>query len=296
MNDHNIGINAPGEVAFIAEVSSNHNRDLDRCLAFIDAAHQAGNRAIKFQLFRVDELFAPEILAKSERHRARGTWELPTNFFPDLAARTHELGMLFSCTPFYLQAVEELQPHVDFYKIASYELLWDDLLRACGATGKPVVLSTGMADMNEIEHAVNVIQRAGCERLTLLHCVSAYPTPPEDMNLAAIDTLRQAFGLPVGLSDHSVSPGIIHRAVHRFGAEVVEYHLDLDGQGDEFASGHCWLPNQISTVIEEIKIGCLADGNGKKVPAPSETTDRQWRADPEDGLRPLKGTRLTWNP
>jgi len=274
--------------AFIAEVSSNHHRDLQRCHAFIEAAHRTGSRAVKFQLFRIDELFAPEILSKSPEHRARAQWELPTDFLPALAQKTHDLGMLFSCTPFYLDAVGILEPYVDFYKIASYELLWDDLLKACAATGKPVVLSTGMATMDEIAHAKNVITAAGCRDLTLLHCVSSYPTPPEQMNLSAIDTLHNVFGVPVGLSDHSVDAGIIARAVHRFGAVAVEYHLDLDGEGEEYSAGHCWLPDQIADVIRDIETGIGADGNGIKKPAPSEIADRDWRADPVDGLRPLR--------
>lgn len=285
-----------GPPVFIAEVSSNHHRDLQRCLDFIDTAHAVGSDAVKFQLFRINELFAPEILAKSPRHRARAQWELPIDFIPELAQRAHDLGLLFSCTPFYLDAVRELEVYVDFYKIASYELLWDDLLTACAKTGKPVVLSTGMANMEEIAHAKNVILQAGCHDLTLLHCVSSYPTPPEQMNLAAIQTLRDEFDVPAGLSDHSVRPGVIHRAVHRFGATVVEYHLDLDGNGEEFATGHCWLPDQIERVILDIRTGFSADGDGQKNPAIAELTDRSWRADPSDGLRPLVITRTTWKP
>lgn len=281
---------------FIAEVSSNHHRDLQRCMDFIDAAHTVGSGAVKFQLFRIDELFAPEILAKSPRHRARAEWELPIDFIPKLAQRAHDLGLLFSCTPFYLDAVKELEPYVDFYKIASYELLWDDLLTACAQTGEPVVLSTGMANMEEISHAQDVLVQAGCRDLTLLHCVSSYPTPPEQMNLAAIQTLRDTFNVPVGLSDHSVNPGVIHRAVHRYGATVVEYHLDLDGKGEEFSAGHCWLPDPIQRVIGDIRTGLSADGDGQKNPAPAELTDRAWRADPFDGLRPLRTTRTTWEP
>lgn len=276
---------------FIAEVSSNHHRNLQRCLTFIEAAHQAGCRAVKFQLFRINELFAPEVLDRSSKHRARVSWELPTAFLPDLANKAHDLGMLFSCTPFYLDAVREMEPFVDFYKIASYELLWDDLLTACAKTQKPVVLSTGMADMGEISHAVNTLSQAGCRDLTLLHCVSSYPTPPDQMNLSAIGTLRKKFDVPVGLSDHSVNPGILHRAAHHFGAVAIEFHLDLDGKGEEFTVGHCWLPDQIKTVINDMKSGFGADGNGIKKPASSEQSDRQWRADPSDGLRPLKVTR-----
>jgi sialic acid synthase SpsE len=281
---------------FIAEVSSNHYRDLDRCYAFIDAAAKAGCQAVKFQLFQIGQLFATEILEKSETHRLRKDWELPVEFLPKLAARCKENDIQFSCTPFYLDAVRELESYVDFYKIASYELLWDDLLGACARTGKPVILSTGMATISEIEHAVDVLRTNGCEHPTLLHCTSAYPTPYAEANLSAIETIRTATGCDIGWSDHTVEPGVIHRAIHRWGAKVIEFHLDLDGKGEEYATGHCWLPDQISAVIRDVEHALGADGTGIKEPSPSELPDREWRADPDDGLRPLKSIRKQWIP
>jgi len=280
---------------FIAEVSSNHHRDLERCFRFIDTAAAVGCGAVKFQLFRVEELFAPEVLAKSPMLRARKEWELPVEFLAPIAERCRKQKIQFSCTPFYLQAVEELLPYVDFYKIASYELLWNDLLRACAATGKPVILSTGMATLDEIGGAVETLRSAGCKDLTLLHCVSGYPAPPAECNLAAIETIRSRFGCTVGWSDHSVSPAVIQRAVNRWGARFIEFHLDLEGEGEEFATGHCWLPDGIKAVIEDIVIGLSADGTGEKVPTPAELPDREWRADPSDGLRPFLHVRNEWN-
>src|SRR5581483_9050923 len=171
---------------FIAEASSNHGRNLSRALAFADAAADCGCGAVKFQLFKVARMFAPEILAQSAQHRARKDWELPASHLAPLAERCRKRGIQFSCTPFYLEAVEELRPYVDFYKIASYELLFAPLLEACARTGKPVVLSTGMATMDEIRQAVHTLSSAGARDITLLHCVSAYPTPPEEANLSAI--------------------------------------------------------------------------------------------------------------
>ena len=278
-------------VKFIAEVSSNHSRDLKRCLDFIDCAAEIGCDAVKFQLFRIEELFAAEVLAANEKLRRRREWELPVSFLPELAGRCREKNIEFSCTPFYLEAVEELHPYVDFFKVASYELLWNDLLVKCAQSGKPVILSTGMATLDEVNTAVAVLRNAGCSDLTLLQCVSGYPAPPEECNPSVIETLGSATGCPVGWSDHSVSPGVVHRAVHRWGACAVEFHLDLDGLGDEFQTGHCWLPAQIASVITEVRTGAGADGDGVKKPSPKEAPDREWRADPEDGLRPLKATR-----
>jgi N-acetylneuraminate synthase len=128
----------------------------------------------------------------------------------------------------------------------------------------------------------------------VLHCVSAYPTPPEEANLSAIATIRDATGVAVGWSDHTRSPAIVERAVHRWGAAAVEFHLDLDGTGAEYAAGHCWLPSEIAPVIARIREGERADGLGYKEPVPSELPDRDWRADPQDGLRPLRHMRAQW--
>jgi sialic acid synthase SpsE len=276
---------------FISEVSSNHGRDLDRCFAFIDKSAEIGCDAVKFQLFKINKLFSPEILKKSAVHRAREAWELPVEFLPKLSDRCKEMDILFSCTPFYLEAVEELSPFVDFYKIASYELLWNPLLRACAETGKPIILSTGMAVMDEIKGAVSCLREAGCEDLTLLHCISGYPAPIVECNLAAIETIRSEFDCKTGWSDHSVSPAVIYRAVSRWDASVIEFHLDLDGNGKEYKSGHCWLPEEIKPVITDIHNGQIADGNGIKKPSKIELIEREKRADPEDGLRPLKHMR-----
>jgi len=276
---------------FIAEVSSNHSRDLNRCLKFIDCAAEIGCDAVKFQLFKIEKLFASEVLDAKEELRKRSSWELPVSFLPALSDHCKQRSIQFSCTPFYLEAVDELFPYVDFYKIASYELLWSDLLEACAKTGKPVILSVGMATMDEIQTAVNVLKDNGCTAPTLLHCVSGYPAPFNECNLSAINTIRHATGCQVGWSDHSVSAGVITRAINRWRACAVEFHLDLDGTGDEYATGHCWLPLEIGRLISEIHKGICADGEGIKVPTPMELYDREWRADPVDGLRPLLHVR-----
>lgn len=276
---------------FVSEVSSNHSQDIQRAKEFIKVSSQIGCQAVKFQLFKIDQLFSPEILAKSKTHRDRKEWELPVEFLPELSSYSHELGLLFSCTPFYLGAVEELKPYVDFYKIASYELLWDDLIIECAKTKKDLVLSTGMATLDEIEHAVEVFKKYSNAKLTLLHAISGYPTPLKEANLKAIQTLRDKFNLDVGLSDHSVSSEVITRAIYKWDASMIEFHLDLDENGAEYKAGHCWLPNQMKNTIDFINKGFLADGTGEKVPAPSEIDDRLWRADPSDGLRPFKELR-----
>jgi sialic acid synthase SpsE len=288
------------KIDFIAEVSSNHNRDLSRMKEFIYASKEAGCTGVKFQLFKIDKLFSPEILDKSEIHRKRKEWELPVEYIPELADLTHSLGLSFSCTPFYLVAVDELEPYVDFYKIASYELLWLDLFKKCGATAKPVIFSTGMAVLDEVEKALKCLLNTKTKQITVLHCNSAYPTPIKDANLSGINVLKEMINkiensnqidITVGYSDHTVSPAVLYRAIHQYNINFVEFHIDLDGKGKEYQSGHCWLPDQISEVIANVNSGLDADGEKIFEPSPSELPDRDWRADSSDGLRPLKKIR-----
>ena len=278
-------------IFFISEVSSNHSQNIDRALKFIDQSATIGCSAVKFQIFRIEKLFSKEVFENNPKTKKQKKWELPLEFLPILSNRCLQKKIEFSCTPFYMEAVDILNEYVDFFKIASYELLWDDLLIACAKTKKKLVLSTGMATMDEIEHAVEIIKKNGCVELTILHCTSAYPTPHYEANLAAITEIRKKFDCTVGWSDHTVNPGVINRAINKWGAEVIEFHMDLEGDGDEFNSGHCWLPNQIAPVIKQINDGLSADGDGIKKPVKSEKLDRSWRADPTDGLRPLKSIR-----
>jgi len=288
------------KIDFIAEVSSNHNRDLSRMKEFIHVSKEVGCTGVKFQLFKIDELFSPEILERSEPHRKRKNWELPVEYIPELADLSHSLGLSFGCTPFYLEAVDILKPYVDFYKIASYELLWLELFEKCGHTSKPVVFSTGMATIEEVENTLNAVLQSPSNDITLLHCNSSYPTPITDANLAGIQTLRNMVKtikkenkaiIKVGYSDHTVSPAVLYRAIYHFDVDFIEFHIDLDGKGEEYAAGHCWLPDEIAEVIKNITTGFEADGNGKFEPSSSEIPDRDWRADPSDGLRPLKEIR-----
>lgn len=290
-----------GDVKFVAEISSNHNGSLERCIQLIKSASEAGCDAVKFQLFKIDELFAPEILKESKTHRDRRSWELPAAFIPELAKVSHDLGLEFSCTPFYLDAIAILEPHVDFYKIASYELLWHDLFRKCAKTGLPIAFSTGMSTEDEVVAAVQSLQGLPTKDVTVLRCTSSYPTPYEEANLKSINTLEKllqpfqpAMNISVGWSDHTVSPGVILRSIFTYNAKFIEFHFDLEGDGEEFGSGHCWLPNQIAPVIKMAKEGLGADGEGIITPGKSESPDRIWRADPEDGLRPFKQIRKSF--
>ena len=279
-------------VDFIAEVSSNHLRNIERCYKFVDIASSIGCDAVKFQLFRIDELFSSEALAVKPELRIRKSWELPRKFIPLIKQRCIEKNIKFCCTPFSLTAVNELAPYVDIYKIASYEILWLDLIKSIAKTSIPLIISTGMATLPEVQSAIDTYGIDKIKDLSLLHCVSNYPALPEQCNLSAIKTIKQKFNINVGWSDHTRNPHVVHRAISKFGAEIVEFHLDIDERGPEYATGHCWLPNEIEEVIKVVRQYPIMDGDGEKKTNEFEKTERGWRADPSDGLRPLKATRL----
>ncbi len=130
--------------------------------------------------------------------------------------------------------------------------------------------------------------------MTLLHCVSGYPTPIRQSNLKAMDTLRHFYGdmCGIGYSAHSISPAIVTRAALHYQAAMIECHVDLDGKGLEYGGQHCWLPNDLEEVIALVGVGAEADGSGVKEPQPCERGELDWRADPSDGKRPMKTKRV----
>lgn len=275
---------------FIAEISSNHNGNLKRCFEFIKVAKKIGCYGVKFQLFNVDKLFSKEILKKSLTHRKRVRWELKENFIPKIAKECKKVGIKFGCTPFYLEAVDILRPYVDFYKISSYEILWKDLLIKCAKTKKPIMFSSGMANLKEIQDAYHTIEKNGSEDITIFHCISEYPANINHSNLNFINTMKKKFNVKIGWSDHTRDKLFLNSICNCFKLDAVEFHLDLDGMGYEYKSGHCWLPKEISEIINSIdnfQKQLNLKANKKKLSS-KEKNERLWRADPSDGLRPFK--------
>jgi N,N'-diacetyllegionaminate synthase len=190
----------PGEPLYtIAEIGLNHGGSLDRALAMVDAAAGAGASAVKTQVLDASALVAlscppPAHVAASSLREFFSTFELSEAAHAAVAGRARAAGLGMIATPLSLDAVSLLERiNVDAYKIASGDLTWDQLIARCAATGKPVVISTGMATLDEVAHGVDVVRRAGGRQLALLHCVSAYPVPAAARNLRAIATLARAF-------------------------------------------------------------------------------------------------------
>lgn len=277
----------------IAEVSSNHSRSLERCIHFVERAKQCGFDAIKFQLFRIDELFIKEVLDRSAKHAARRQWEFPREFLKPLREACNRYNIKLGITPFYLDAVEEAVDYVDFFKVASYELMWLNLHEAIMSHNKPTIISTGMAKLDEVMGVKKLYDANGfdAKKLTFLHCESNYPANIQTINLEAINTMRRALGCDVGWSDHTKDIDVVCNAIFGFGATTVEMHFDLDGTGEEAAGGHCWLPTDIEALTKKIQKFSDMQGDGVKEPAISELNERNWRADPSDGLRPTKKIR-----
>jgi len=264
----------------IAEAGVNHNGDIDKAHALIEAAVAAGADAVKFQTFVPEKIAAAAapmadyqketVTAQRDQLSMIRDLYLPFSAFIDLKADCDSKGILFLSTPFDHESVDFLDSlDMPFFKISSGELTNSPLLHHIGTKKKPVILSTGMGDLSEIETAMNVLMASGAPSCALLHCLSAYPAPPEQMNLRAMATLEQEFGVVVGLSDHS--EGIeIAIAATALGARIIEKHFTLDKSlpgPDHLASLE---PDELRRMIIGIRKTACALGDGVKRPAPAE--------------------------
>jgi pseudaminic acid synthase len=223
----------------IAEMSGNHNQSLDRALAIVDAAAKAGADAIKLQTYTADtmtiDVDAPGFVIEDPKSlwAGRRLYDLykeahtPWDWHLPIIERASALGMHCFSTPFDLTAVTFLENlGISAYKIASFELTDLPLIRAVASTGKPMIMSTGMATIAEIDEAIRVVRDSGNEKVVLLKCTSTYPATPRNTNIQTIPNMREAFRCEVGLSDHTMGCGVAIAAV-ALGASVIEKHFTL---------------------------------------------------------------------
>jgi N,N'-diacetyllegionaminate synthase len=267
-------------VFIIAEAGVNHNGSLDMALQLVDAAKQSGADAVKFQSFKADQLATRSAHKAAYQERttsqAESQFDMLNRLELDRAAHERILrhcedrGIQFLSSPFDLPSIDLLaEMKLPVYKIPSGELTNEPYLRKIGAKGKPVILSTGMATLGEVEEAINTLRAAGAGQLTLLHCVTEYPAPYAEVNLRAMHTLKLAFGLPVGYSDHT--PGIeVSIAAAALGAEMIEKHFTLDRSlpGPDHAAS--LEPGELKAMVTAIRNVEAALGTGIKAPAPCE--------------------------
>ncbi len=256
-----VGLGHPPLV--IAEMSGNHNRSRDRALAIVEAAAKAGAHGLKLQTYTADTMTLDldegdfRVEEPGSPWRGRALYDLyqeaatPWEWHRPIVDRARGLGMVPFSTPFDASAVAFLETlAVPLYKIASFEIVDLPLLRAVGATGKPVLLSTGMATLAEIEEAVTTLRAAGSGPLVLLRCTSSYPAPPEQANLRSLVHLRETFACEVGLSDHTMGIGVALAAV-ALGATVIEKHFTLSRADGGVDASFSLEPQELAALVEE---------------------------------------------
>lgn len=278
----------PGHPPYvIAELSGNHNGDLSRALALVDAAARAGADAIKLQTYTADTITldsdAPDFViaegpwAGRRMHALYQEAHTPWEWHPALFARARDHGLACFSTPFDTTAIDFLRTlDPPAWKIASFELVDLPLIEAVARAGGPMILSTGMATLGEIEAAVAAARGAGCRELMLLYCVSGYPTPAEEANLRTLPHLAEAFGVPVGLSDHTMGLAVPVAAV-ALGAVAIEKHLTLaraDGGPD---AGFSLEPEEFAAMARAVREAAAALGTVSYAPKPSEAPSRPFR-------------------
>ncbi|MCC6642217.1 MAG: pseudaminic acid synthase [Deltaproteobacteria bacterium] len=271
----------------VAELSANHLGGLDRALAIVEAAAHAGVDAVKLQTYTADTITidhaGPGFVLESGPWHGRRLYELyqeahtPWEWHELLFARGRALGLTVFSTPFDATSVALLERlGCPAYKIASFELVDLGLIAAAAATGKPLLLSTGMAEQNEIAEAIDAARRAGAREIALLHCVSSYPSRPEDSNLCTIPDMTQRFGVPVGLSDHTLGTAVAVAAT-ALGACVIEKHVTLrraDGGPDASFSLE---PEEFARLVGETSTAYEALGSVHYAPETSELAMRDLR-------------------
>lgn len=268
----------------IAEAGVNHDGSLTRAIALVDAAADAGAAAVKFQTFDAEALAsAGTPLAAYQRAGAGGAADqvqmlralaLSPEAFRAIASHCRDRGIEFLSTPFDEQSAELLLDlGVHALKVGSGELTNTPLLRRLATHGLPILLSTGMSEIAEIDDALEAVRLGGDPPVALLHCVSSYPTPPEQANLRAIHTLHTRFGLPVGYSDHCLGIDVSLAAV-AVGAVILERHLTLDRTAPGPDHAISLLPDELADLVERSRVVFAALGTGVKAPQPAEADTR----------------------
>lgn len=261
-----VGDDAPPYV--IAEIGTNHDGSLAQAVALVHAAAAAGADAVKLQSLALEEQFAEPDRATRELYaRIR----LPEDWYPAIAAAAAGAGVAWSSSTTYPRAVDLLVEHgAAFVKIASAQSgLHDEVVRHAAASGLPLVVSTGMSTLADVARTVDLVVEAGATDVVLLHCVSAYPAPPELANLRYLDTLRTAFGCPVGWSDHAEDDAVAVAAVAR-GAVLVERHLTHDRTADGPDHHFAVEPDAFAAMVRRLRIAHAALGAGVDQPLPPD--------------------------
>ena len=266
----------------IAEMSGNHNQSLDRALEIVEAAASTGAHALKLQTYTADKLTLDVkegeffIEDKDSLWKGKSLYELyqeaytPWEWHDPIMKRANELGMLCFSTPFDDTAVDFLEGlNVPAYKIASFENTHLPLIKKVASTGKPMIISTGMASIAELDETVQTIRDAGCDKFVLLKCTSTYPATPENSNVITIPHMRELFNCEVGLSDHTMGVGASVAAVAH-GATVIEKHFTLSRKDGGVDSAFSMEPDEMKALVIETERAWQSLGEVKYGPTEAE--------------------------
>lgn len=280
----------PGRKPFIiAEMSGNHNQSLERALEIVEAAARAGAHGMKIQTYTADtmtlDLDRDEFSIKDPKSLWAGTslYKLyqqaytPWEWHKPIFDRCRELGMVGFSTPFDASAVDFLESlEVPVYKIASFENTDLPLIRKVAKTGKPMIISTGMATLAELDDTVRAAREAGCRDLVLLKCTSTYPASPENTNISTIPHMRELFGCQVGLSDHTMGVGVAVASV-ALGATVIEKHFTLRRADGGVDSAFSMEPEEMRALVAESERAWQSMGRVAYGPTEAEKPSLQFR-------------------
>ena len=251
----------------VAEIGNNHEGDLAVALELIEAAAAAGAGAVKFQTIVPDRLVRPTDSARLEQLKR---FQLEPEGFARLSAAARDLGLLFGSTPFDLDSVPAITDLVDFLKIASGDNDFVPLLQRVGATGKPVVMSAGLAGLDAIRDAKRVLEAAGAGDLAILHCVAAYPVEPDQAELGAIPVLARELGVTIGYSDHTVGTEASVLAA-ALGARVIEKHFTLRHDFSDFRDHQLSAtPDELRQIVQGVERAVQLVGRGSADVQPAE--------------------------
>lgn len=273
----------------IAEMSGNHNQSLERALELVDAAYHSGAHALKLQTYTAETITLDvqdgDFHIRDEQslwngetlHRLYQQGSTPWEWHKPIFERCRERGMLCFSTPFDESAVEFLEGlDAPAYKIASFENVHLPLIRKAAATGKPLIISTGMATLAELDEAVRSARDAGCRHMVLLKCTSSYPSTPQFSNLRTIPHLRELFGAEVGLSDHTMGIGAAVAAV-ALGATVIEKHFTLRRADGGIDSAFSLEPAELKALVLETERAWQALGEVSYGPSEKERGSLRFR-------------------